>query len=190
MRALVITFGVLLGCGRADAQPPTVMVPSPSVSAAAAPAPAASVPEAAPSKVDTADWKRSDEGPFSFLLPSDFTREKVQGIDSLVGKFVSTSKAVIAYDYGRYSNQLGELDSHAELNKSSFDSQGATALLVTARDSAQGAKTPGYIVAATWRTIPGAPSTRLTIYCTTPRAADRERLEAVLRSVKLTPRSP
>ena len=53
------------------------------------------------------DWRRVDEGTFSFELPRTLVRAKVQGTDSQIGAFESQSMRV-AYDYGSWLLWLGD----------------------------------------------------------------------------------
>jgi hypothetical protein len=53
------------------------------------------------------EWRRVDEGAFSFELPDLFARVDTQGVDSQVGAFGSPSMRV-AYDYGFWLTWLGD----------------------------------------------------------------------------------
>ena len=52
-------------------------------------------------------WRRVDEGSFSFELPNGLARVNVRGDDSRVGAFESQSMRV-AYDYGSWLLWLGD----------------------------------------------------------------------------------
>src|SRR5690606_26749910 len=53
-----------------------------------------------------------DEGDFTLLLPPDFARAEVQGIDSRVGRWEAPGRSV-SYDLGAYSNPLEPNDLNA-----------------------------------------------------------------------------
>jgi hypothetical protein len=53
------------------------------------------------------DWKKIENGAFSFSLPSNFKKTKARGIDSFVEGY-ATDGIEISFDYGRYSNNFGD----------------------------------------------------------------------------------
>ncbi len=55
------------------------------------------------------DWQLVDAGPFTFHTPGDLLDQNPQGIDSLVGRFVSAEMEVV-FDFGWYSPNLGEME--------------------------------------------------------------------------------
>src|SRR5690606_28353823 len=50
-------------------------------------------------------WTSYEEGDFTILLPAEYRRVPVQGIDSRVGRWEAAGKQV-SYDLGAYSNTL------------------------------------------------------------------------------------
>jgi hypothetical protein len=57
--------------------------------------------------VPSTDWRRVDEGGFSFELPAELARVRERGEDSHVGAFESQSMRV-AYDFGHWLLWLGD----------------------------------------------------------------------------------
>ncbi len=55
------------------------------------------------------DWQLVDAGPFTFHTPGDLLDQNPQGIDSLVGRFVSAEMEVV-FDFGWYSPNLDEME--------------------------------------------------------------------------------
>ena len=55
------------------------------------------------------DWVAVDAGPFGFWTPPDVRDEEVQGIDSLVGRYVGDGLEIM-FDYGWYSPGIDELE--------------------------------------------------------------------------------
>lgn len=86
-------------------QPTTTTAPPSSTTVVdAPPAP----PDDAPACVG-ADWIAVDAGPFGFWTPADLVDEQVQGIDSLVGRYVGGGLELV-FDYGWYSPGIDELE--------------------------------------------------------------------------------
>lgn len=88
--------------------PTLEVVETPAPEPTSEPTPEVTAPAATPEPA-AVGWSRQDEETFSFELPDDAKDQKMQGIDSQVGRFQSDSLTV-DYDYGWYSSDHGDED--------------------------------------------------------------------------------
>lgn len=133
-------------------------------------------------------WKTWNEGPFEIRLPPQFAKVPVQGIDSLVGRFVTPDDSVsVDYDFGAWSNDLvssrtefTDFSSHRE----GIDREEAFVVTGTLKDEVDQSSRRRHVIAATWQEIGGKPSiAKLTIWVTMDVAKHEEEMLEVLRSV-------
>jgi hypothetical protein len=116
--ALALAF-LAVGCGQegrpvdqlADDSPSPTVLTTPEATATPVPTVTGSA-TTAPEQTETPEptpvgWGRTDEKTFSFEIPEDMKREKVQPIDSQVGHFES-DRARLHYDYGMYSGDAAD----------------------------------------------------------------------------------
>lgn len=70
---------------------------------------------------------------FSFHAPKEFVEEKVQGIDSFVGRYKSDS-IQLSFDYGKFSNALGNNEKKPEFNEREVTVDGLKAKIISYKD--------------------------------------------------------
>lgn len=106
-----------------------------------------------------ADWVRVEAScGFSFHAPPGVMEKDVQGIDSCVNEW-STSSCVYRGDYGAFSSDLTEYQGLSEYREAAKTIDGRSAKLVTARSAS------AFIAAAQFPEVGGgSPGTRLTVW--------------------------
>jgi len=129
------------------------------------------------------NWQIVDAGPFSLRLPPEYRREQVQGIDSLVGRWESSPRHLVAFDWGPYSNDLRQaralLRDVVECSEV-IDGYGARVVMGLDSEGYWESRTRirKYVVTASWREI--GP---LTLTATGSSASEAPTLLAIIRSV-------
>ncbi len=128
-------------------------------------------------KVDTSGWITVTTGVFSLRVPPDFRRLKVQGYDSLVGKWEGKD-AWFSYDFGRYSGPPSDSMDYRDFRicVTHIDNREVQIAVYRRRDRA-------YAVHAYWEDI-GEGDERLSLYGEARNKENRKRLLAVVAQIQ------
>jgi hypothetical protein len=132
--------------------------------------------------IDTTDWTSVETSAFALLLPPELRRLKVQGYDSLVGKWQGDD-AWITYDFGPYSGPQDNFEDFTEVQVCIARIDDREAKVATyRRDNGELA------VSAYWADI-GHGDKRLAIYGEAVDEVNRNRLLAVVAQVRFLRKS-
>lgn len=155
---------------------------------------AACAPAAAPSPcttpgAGTTNWRAVDAGPFQLSLPPQYEREEIQGIDSVVRRWVASGRRSVQADFGMYSNSLNDAAKRMDGGRECMTRIGGRRVKVVtgyATGDSWGLDGPKYVVAAAWREPDG--SSLLTLFATTPDSSGVPALLSIVRSIRIADR--
>ena len=138
------------------------------------------------------DWRLIDaRGNFSFLLPPDMEPIEVIGFDSYVGEYRNDA-CHLSFDYGYYSNPLGDFGSESDYTEELTEVGGQPAKLVTFTepDTSDGLPYRAAIHVADVGVPPRQPfgATRLTMFIRCREQGDLETAQRILRSIAVPER--